>query len=155
LLNGGQAKDWADANGLSKSWVCRIQARAMARPCPFVSCKHNLYLDVNPETGAVKMNFPDLDPDQMSESCALDVADRGYATLEEVGKAMNFTRERTRQVEVLALRKVAEATDLPILRDGVTNCELGDGTGEDGARKLGIDDFELDRADVDESEVVA
>ena len=23
------------------------------RPCPFVSCKHHLYLDVNPETGSM------------------------------------------------------------------------------------------------------
>ena len=29
------------------------------RPCLFVSCKHNLYLDVNPETGSIKLNFPD------------------------------------------------------------------------------------------------
>src|SRR5215831_5555094 len=28
------------------------------RPCQFVSCKHNLYLDVNPETGSIKLNFP-------------------------------------------------------------------------------------------------
>src|SRR5207237_7138764 len=30
------------------------------RPCPYVSCKHHLYLDVNPETGSIKLNFPDL-----------------------------------------------------------------------------------------------
>ena len=32
-----------------------------ARPCPFVSCKHHLYLDVSARTGAIKLNFPDLD----------------------------------------------------------------------------------------------
>src|SRR5258708_1322825 len=26
------------------------------RPCPYVSCKYNLYVDVNPRTGSVKMN---------------------------------------------------------------------------------------------------
>ena len=31
------------------------------RPCPWVACKHHLYLDVNPETGSIKMNFPDKD----------------------------------------------------------------------------------------------
>ena len=30
------------------------------RPCPFVSCKHHLYLDVSAKTGAIKLNFPDL-----------------------------------------------------------------------------------------------
>ena len=29
------------------------------RPCPFVSCKHHLYLDVSARTGAIKLNFPD------------------------------------------------------------------------------------------------
>src|SRR5262245_9335478 len=31
------------------------------RPCPFVSCKHHLYLDVSAKTGAIKLNFPDLE----------------------------------------------------------------------------------------------
>src|SRR6185312_8298743 len=30
----------------------------MPRPCPFVSCSHHLYLEVNPESGALKLNFP-------------------------------------------------------------------------------------------------
>lgn len=69
------------------------------RPCPFVSCRYHLYLDVQPETGSVKINFPGLEPDQLSQTCALDVADAGGATLEEVGRLMNLTRERVRQIE--------------------------------------------------------
>jgi len=56
-----------------------------ARPCPFVSCQHHLFLDVSPRTGAIKLNFPDLEVWEMTETCALDVADRGGTTLEEVG----------------------------------------------------------------------
>jgi len=41
-------------------------------------------------------------------SCALDVADRGGATLEEVGALINVTRERVRQIEVMALAHLAE-----------------------------------------------
>lgn len=81
------------------------------RPCPFVSCKHHLYLDVNPQTGSMKLNFPDLEPHQLLESCSLDVADRGGITLEEVGELMNFTRERTRQLEVRALLKLQAAAE--------------------------------------------
>jgi DNA-directed RNA polymerase sigma subunit (sigma70/sigma32) len=47
----------------------------------------------------------------MGETCALDVADRGGITLEEVGAIMNLTRERIRQVEtrgLLKLRAIAE-----------------------------------------------
>jgi hypothetical protein len=76
------------------------------RPCPFVSCKYHLFLDVNPETGSIKLNFPHLDVWDMADTCALDVADRGGITLEEVGEIMNLTRERIRQVEVRGLLKL-------------------------------------------------
>jgi hypothetical protein len=83
----------------------------MSRPCPFVSCSHHLYLDVNPETGAIKLNFPHLEVWEMAETCSLDVADRGGITLEEVGAILNLTRERIRQVEVRGLSKIKEDTD--------------------------------------------
>lgn len=78
------------------------------RPCPFVSCKHHLYLDVSPRTGSIKLNFPDLEVDELAESCALDLAARGGMRLEAVGEAMNLTRERVRQIEVKALGKLAK-----------------------------------------------
>ncbi len=81
------------------------------RPCPFVACKHHLYLDVNPDTGSIKLNFPDVPVWEMKETCALDIADRGGVTLEEVGEILNLTRERIRQVEVMGLEKLRE-TDL-------------------------------------------
>ena len=68
------------------------------RPCPYVGCPFNLYLDVNERTGSIKLNFPDLEPDEMRESCVLDVALRGELTLDEVAGYMNMTRERVRQV---------------------------------------------------------
>jgi hypothetical protein len=76
------------------------------RPCPFVSCKYHLYLDVNPETGSIKLNFPDIEVWEMTETCALDVAERGGVTLEEVGEIMNLTRERIRQLEMSGLSKL-------------------------------------------------
>lgn len=80
-----------------------------ARPCPFVRCKHHLFLDIHPTSGSMKLNFPDIEPDQMGESCSLDVAERGGTSLELVGEYMNLTRERTRQIEVMALKKMAAA----------------------------------------------
>ena len=78
----------------------------MPRPCPFVSCEHHLYLDVNPDSGAIKLNFPHLEVWEMAETCSLDVADRGGITLEDVGAILNLTRERIRQVEVRGLVKI-------------------------------------------------
>ncbi len=68
------------------------------RPCPWVSCRYHLALDVDPERGSIKLNFPDTPIDEMAQTCALDVADRGGTTLEEVGELMNLSRERIRQV---------------------------------------------------------
>jgi hypothetical protein len=76
------------------------------RPCLFVSCKHHLYLDVNPNTGSVKLNFPDKQIWELKYTCALDVADQGGITLEDVGQIMNLTRERIRQVEARGLLKL-------------------------------------------------
>jgi hypothetical protein len=84
----------------------RGECANMQRPCPFVSCAHHLYLDVNPESGAIKLNFPHLEVWEMAETCSLDVADRGGITLEEVGAILNLTRERIRQVEVRGLYKI-------------------------------------------------
>ena len=95
----------------------RSQCLCMERPCLFVSCKHHLYLDVNPETGSIKLNFPDLEVWQLSETCALDVAARGGLTLEEVGEILNLTRERIRQVEATGLQKLCELTGDNELKD--------------------------------------
>jgi hypothetical protein len=95
------------------------------RPCPFVSCKHHLFLDVSSRTGAIKLNFPDLEVWEMNETCALDIADRGGTTLEEVGAIMNLTRERIRQVEVKALAKLDALKEMTALRDYVDEGPVG------------------------------
>jgi len=91
----------------------RAECREEARPCPWVACKHHLYLDINPETGSIKINFPDLEPWELQHTCALDVAERGGITLEEVGEIMNLTRERIRQVEVRGLLKLKMGSPSP------------------------------------------
>lgn len=84
----------------------RGECRQAARPCPWVSCKYHLYLDIVPQSGSIKLNFPDLEVWEMAETCALDVADRGGITLEEVGTLLNLTRERIRQVEHSGVQKL-------------------------------------------------
>ena len=91
----------------------------MERPCPFVSCKYHLYIDVHPVRGSIKINFPDLEVWEMTDTCALDIADRGGITLEEVGEIMNLTRERVRQVETQGLSKLERLTEVDQLRDYV------------------------------------
>jgi hypothetical protein len=126
----------------------REECQGGERPCPFVSCKHHLYLDVSARTGAIKLNFPDLEVWEMNETCALDVADRGGTTLEEVGAIMNLTRERIRQVEVKGLAKLEALRDMSALRDYVDE-------GPVGKRRLPIlkdEDEDEDKADMDDED---
>jgi hypothetical protein len=89
----------------------REDCRHGERPCLFISCKYHLYLDVNPRTGSIKLNFPDKEVWELDQTCALDIAERGGTTLEEVGSILNLTRERVRQVEAEGLAKLREALD--------------------------------------------
>jgi hypothetical protein len=135
---------YPDVEGVERP-VAREDCQGGERPCPFVSCKHHLYLDVSARTGAIKLNFPDLEVWEMNETCALDIADRGGATLEEVGAIMNLTRERIRQVEVKGLAKLQALRDMAALRDYVDE-------GPVGKRRLPvltIDDEEEDEAKAD------
>jgi Sigma-70, region 4 len=100
---------------------CLAGGSNAARPCPWVSCAQHLAVDVHEQTGNLKITLPSTDGepdlDGMRDTCALDVADRGGETLDEVGAGMNLTRERVRQLEVAALR----ALELDPL-----TCELAD-----------------------------
>lgn len=87
------------------------------RPCPLVSCRHHLYLDVNPQTGTIKLNFPELEVWELVHSCALDIADLGGTAIERVGELLNVTRERIRQIETQALAKLTSSSSTRVLRE--------------------------------------
>jgi hypothetical protein len=91
----------------------RADCGAEARPCPWVACKHHLYLDINPDTGSIKINFPDREPWELEHTCALDIAEAGGKTLDEIGEITNLTRERIRQVEVRGLLKLKMGSPSP------------------------------------------
>ncbi len=78
------------------------------RPCPLVGCPYNTYLSVSPTNGTIKLTHPGREPEDVppGESCSLDVADEGPHTLDEVARIMGLTRERIRQIEVIALSKL-------------------------------------------------
>lgn len=86
-----------------KTWgECQSRGLGVESPCPFVSCKHHLALDVSERTGSIKVNFPDLEVWEMTETCVLAVVEKhadGF-TLEQIGEVMNLTRERIRQYEM-------------------------------------------------------
>lgn len=95
------------------------------RPCPWVSCRYHLYLDVNPKTGTIRYGYPGREPWEIPETCALDVADRGGEILEDIGDMLNVTRERIRQIE----RKGKEAAAPHLRKFGVDECGVLEGEG--------------------------
>jgi hypothetical protein len=96
----------ADVQNVPRPTV-RADCKQHAGPCPWVACKHHLYLDINPFTGSIKINFPELEPWELEHTCALDVAEAGARTLEQVGEITNLTRERVRQLESVGLSKLS------------------------------------------------
>lgn len=79
------------------------------RPCPYVSCRYHLYLDIT-DAGSIKFNFPDKELSELEETCALDVAEsnREGIQLQRVGEFLNVTRERVRQIEAEAKLRLSE-----------------------------------------------
>lgn len=86
----------------------RRKCKSGRRPCPWVSCRYHLYLDVNAATGTIKYNYPDRELWEVQHTCALDLADHGEQTFEEIGQVLNLTRERIRQLTGAILEKMYE-----------------------------------------------
>lgn len=115
------------------------------RPCPWVACKHHLYLDVDPVHGSIKFNWPDHEPWELRETCVLDVTgtpEHGTPRhLVTVGELMNLTRERIRQIEQRALRRLRE-NDSNELHEAADLAEVStDGEQESWDHEAGDEDL--------------
>ncbi len=105
--------------------LTRGDCEQVERPCPFISCKWHLFLDVDRKNGSIKLNYPDLfdhngapELEYLNETCALDIADRGGITLEVLGEILNVTRERARQLEVSATARLERHPLMQEINDG-------------------------------------
>lgn len=67
------------------------------RPCPWVSCRHHLYLDVVRGGTLVRINFPEIEPGDLKDSCSLDVAERGELNPEQIATALNLGPDAIRK----------------------------------------------------------
>jgi hypothetical protein len=77
--------------------------RKLPGPCPHTACRFNLTSERRDKRGAkpAEMHIP-----VVRESCALEAAELGGMTLEEVASRFSITRERVRQIELTALTKL-------------------------------------------------
>jgi hypothetical protein len=96
----------------------RSECKDGPRPCPWVGCRYHLYLDTyttgdpeNPTPGLI-IHHPELDPLELPETCLLDLAEHGPFTLAQIGELFDLSRERIRQIESSALRKLSRCADV-------------------------------------------
>lgn len=108
------------------------------RPCPWVSCRWHVWKemlhggsreeDVSPVTMALgkgkarEARLPKWDPTSLPSTCVLDLSEsegdpgagRGAGmTLEQVGGVLGITRERVRQIEAVAMKKIRGEASVP------------------------------------------
>lgn len=103
------------------------------RPCPHLSCRYSLRIDLVGSNvfvlGALADDDDETDDDPaVTPSCALDVAEEGGVTLEEIGELLQLSRERVRQIEAAAIAKVERKIG-PEWRDHVGADDEGAGLG--------------------------
>lgn len=105
----------------------RADCATVPRPCPYVTCRYNMFLDIkNDSGGGLTYNISrDAEPSDMryDQSCALDIADEHAGvgmTLDDIGVYFGIDRERVRQIESVAIEKIKrKLTRLP--RSGSNN----------------------------------
>jgi hypothetical protein len=68
------------------------------RPCQRLKCRFHM--------GKQHLEAAREPDGEYVPTCALDIADQGPHTLEEIAEAMGITRERVRQLEAMALDKL-------------------------------------------------
>lgn len=90
----------------------RGECLAAERPCPWIGCRHHLAYGVS-RCGSLQITWPDRELEDMPATCSLDIADglADGASLEEVGRLLNLTRERVRQIETRTLARIYHAIE--------------------------------------------
>ncbi len=116
---------------------CRIGMPLAMRPCPWAACRFHLGITTN-KSGSIRIDHGHLDFDKLADTCAIDVAQRGRATQEEVGHQVGISTDWVRATErdmrqrmTRKARAVSSDWSAPD-KDGRETCRRCDGTGEDG-----------------------
>lgn len=99
----------------------RTLGECVTGPCPWVSCKYNVFLDYTPnpdptKPGFITMNFPGRQVWELEHTCAMQIAVKAEQlgetlTTEEIAEVMNLTSERLRQLTRESLSGLAKIID--------------------------------------------
>jgi hypothetical protein len=83
-------------------------------PCPYAICRFNLTAETRDTRGAKPAH---ASAPILHEACALEAAEQGGMTLEEIAARFALTRERVRQIELSALRKLGRQLQIDAWTD--------------------------------------
>lgn len=111
------------------------ECKETARPCPWVSCEHHLYLSVTP-MGAIRFHHPDREPWELEETCALDVEERGGVTLEQAGSFAGMSVSGAKRIQRAFLTRLRAVLGDPGRRGQAVGAD-DDETGALGHGELG------------------
>lgn len=95
---------------LPRTWGdCQSQGLGTAeRPCAYLRCRWNLQIDINPQSGEMRLRSGGSE-----HTCALRVAQHDGLQLDEIAAIMSVSIERVRQLEAKALHKLRTMTTDP------------------------------------------
>jgi hypothetical protein len=93
----------ADATRINIFQLTHGACRQLPGPCPYATCRFNLTAETRDTRGAKPTH---ASAPILREACALEAAEQGGMTLEEIATRFALTRERVRQIELTALRKL-------------------------------------------------
>lgn len=103
---------------LPRTWGdCQSQGLGTAeRPCAYLRCRWNLQIDINPQSGEMRLMTGGSE-----HTCTLRVAQHDGLQLDEIAAILHVSIERVRQLEAKALHKLRQltTTDLSTESDSV------------------------------------
>jgi DNA-directed RNA polymerase specialized sigma24 family protein len=94
----------------------RSQCKDGPRPCPWIACKHNKFIESIDSAGRIQRRVPGSNPEDIdpTDSCALDQEEqeervarqKGGLTYQKIGNEFGISRERIRQIEEKVFEKI-------------------------------------------------
>ena len=100
----------ADAVPLSRP-LTRADCASVPRPCPFVSCKYHLLVEVDQVMGLIHARNSHLTIPDCGFSCALDVAEVRISSIEELSEIMGRDPQYLDETMDRAERKIRIHSD--------------------------------------------
>jgi hypothetical protein len=102
----------------------RAECEQFERPCPFVGCRHHLFLDVTAK-GSIRFPFGDDVSviETMAQTCSLDGAEQGETPVDELAKVFELSAQGMRLLYWQAMTHIGIKDDIRQLALETEGCD--------------------------------